>query len=1130
MSCLWNRRCHIFLLFGCLTFAGVGTSGPCGAESDLLILPANADTYFETYGSEDRNFGSEPQLRMDQWGGRQIFLRFSLTTLPTHVRILRAKLRLFVREIGWNEAGEFPDLKTCVGLFDVATEWTEDGLTFRTPDGTHPWRQGPGIPGGKYTDVGPLPEPDVGVHLRQPAIPLDPSAVTSNSWLELDVTEFIRARARAGTREINLLLRSSTLGRNWTFASRDADSHAVRPRLEVEYDAERSDFVLPGVFTTTWHDGLSLILTARDSASAPIPAGLFQWSAVRQPTRSRVDERSFHVSPDGVQFLPDVPGHYRIQAVEKTGSDVGDDAAWRETADVHVLAVPPHPRLYVTPETLRSIRARWVDGSRLSLAFVSWVTTGNEGLAEGRFHDMGIHEGSENNALAWLLTGDRAFLTHSIGYAQRMLERPMREHFGDVHEATFTGAAWVHAMAVHYDWCHDQLSQTHRLAVSAWLKEAAAWAWVRSEAPIAHNDGGARQCLLASAALALLNDDRDAPSLLHRSQMNFERNVLPWLNDGGRGGRSGDGGEYEGLHAFFLVRFAWMSLTATGVDVFLESPFFWNRLKHIQFGWYPRRLVAANGTFSLRQYYSPSGDHIRMGYVGDTQPYQSAAALCDRFRDTPEAQGVRWLAGDWPTQWMQYCLRWAVLGDWESVPQSKPRDLAWHDEGMNTAYFRSDWTDDATWILFENAPYVSAHGSLDSGTFEIFKGDLLAARTGNLDHGNVGAKHTMNYLHRTVAANCLLIHDPDEKWKGFLGGADGISDGGGQRTNFPLGSSPDVDTYVNYRSVFQRGQLTRFRNNDVLSYAWADLTPAYNSPHFHGGALNRPKVTSVTRQILYLRDLDTLLVFDRVSSSQADFQKTWLLHSLGELDVLDGQESKVDDGEFHYSQATSAVIRHGWPKPVPSFGRCLSVTLLPDNARMTKIGGRVELPDGQTEGWPGDPWHGDHRHRHLKDFWVNGVNYPPGNPPETRWFGDPASGWHVPGTPDESGGRGKWRLEVSPAAPAKHDVFFHALCPRPGTDGPFPQVRRVTTAGHEGALVADADRQSVVFFARSEGRATRLVASLPADRKGTVIVADLAPGHYTVRANGLHLVDATVAEDGILTVVDAAGELSVQRE
>ncbi|MBM4046913.1 MAG: DNRLRE domain-containing protein, partial [Planctomycetes bacterium] len=832
------------------------------ADGGAVVLAPAADTYIEPYGAEAKNHGANPQLRIDQYGLRQALLRFPLNDLPAGKRIVSAKLRLFVTDIGFNEAGEMPDFKTCVGLFDLVTPWTEAGATFSTCDGQKPWSQGPGIPGGKYGDVGPLPKPDIGVHLRQPLIPLDPQKVTKNSWMELDVSDFLRRRVRAGDKEVNLLLRAglSGLARNYTFRSREAKEQEQRPQLAVDVSDTVADFTLGEVFLTDWKPGRSVSVTLKG-------AGQARWAFVRKPGASRLEDGALKATADGASFTPDAPGLYRIKCEISVGNQ-----ATTEMADAYVLSVRPHPRLYVTAERLSALRKQAAEGARLFTAFKARVDSGNAGLPQGKYHDFGLPEGCEDNALAYLLTRNTQYAANSIAYAQLILQKPMREHFKDVHGATFIGANWAHAMAVHYDWCYDQLKPEHRRAVAEWLKEAAAWSWARSGRPIAHNDGGGRQIILASAPMALLGDDPEAPSFLRRSHENFENNLLPWLNDAGRGGRSGDGGSYEGLHAFFIVRHAWLSHTATGEDVFSDSPFFRNRVKHILFGWYPRRLVAKDGSFSIRTYYSPSGDHIRWGYVGDVYPWQSAAALCDRYRDTPEGQGLRWLAGEWSVEWPKYATKWAVLGDFDSVPKKEPKELTYRDEGFHTVYVRSDWTDDATWVLFEHGPQVSAHQSLDKGGFEIFKGDILAARTGNLDHGNVGAQHAAAYLHRTISGNCLLINDPEEKWRGFLAGATGENDGGGQRTNYPLTSGPDAATYLTYRPVFQRGHIARFADTKDFTYALADITNAYNCPSFHGGKWNKPKVTSVTRQLLYVRGLDSVAVFDRVSSTNPEFK------------------------------------------------------------------------------------------------------------------------------------------------------------------------------------------------------------------------------------------------------------------
>jgi hypothetical protein len=312
------------------------------------------------------------------------------------------------------------------------------------------------------------------------------------------------------------------------------------------------------------------------------------------------------------------------------------------------------------------------------------------------------------------------------------------------------------------------------------------------------------------------------------------------------------------------------------------------------------------------------------------------------------------------------------------------------------------------------------------------------------------------------------------------------------------------------------------------AYAFTDLAPAYNSAHFHGGTLNRPKVRTVSRQLVYLRGLDSVVVYDRVSTTDPSFRTTWLLHSLGDLEVVGGTETRLDEGESSYSGASRAILRHGWPKPVPSFGRALSVTLLPEQPRFLRIGGRIDLPPGQTEGFPGDQWHGQHRHRHLKDFWVAGTNYPPGNPPETRWFGEAGSQWYVPGTPDESGGRGQWRLEVSPAGVGLDHKFLHVLCPRLGAQGEFPEVSRMSVEAFHGAVIREGGRNAAVFFCAEEATRPGLTVALP-EGIWEVLIADLLPGNYRLSWEGASAT-AQVDESGLLHAPNARGRLRVARD
>src|SRR5262245_60408417 len=109
---------------------------PCHSAS-VINVPV-ADTYFESYGSEKTNFGNSSTLRLDQWGGRLVFLRFDISNIPLTNIVRRATLRMHLTEVGFNEQGEFPDLKTCFALRDVTTSWIESVLTFESPDGSSP--------------------------------------------------------------------------------------------------------------------------------------------------------------------------------------------------------------------------------------------------------------------------------------------------------------------------------------------------------------------------------------------------------------------------------------------------------------------------------------------------------------------------------------------------------------------------------------------------------------------------------------------------------------------------------------------------------------------------------------------------------------------------------------------------------------------------------------------------------------------------------------------------------------------------------------------------------------------------------------------------------------------------------
>jgi hypothetical protein len=187
-------------------------------------------------------------------------------------------------------------------------------------------------------------------------------------------------------------------------------------------------------------------------------------------------------------------------------------------------------------------------------------------------------------------------------------------------------------------------------------------------------------------------------------------------------------------------------------------------------------------------------------------------------------------------------------------------------------------------------------------------------------------------------------------------------------------------------------------------YALGDATRAY-SPH---------KVRTFTRQLLYLPEMDVLLVFDRVLSTDPMFRKTWLLHGVN-MPWIEGNGTSYNNGEERFHDANRFRMQEGE-------GEILVHALLPREHMIARRGG------AGFEFWtPGDSNGGE---------WGSGRN----------WGLEPAEGGQLPDDPAEramwekfydndiprikhSNRRnvvpGSWRVEVSPSRPQLEDHFLH---------------------------------------------------------------------------------------------------------
>ncbi len=276
-------------------------------------------------------------------------------------------------------------------------------------------------------------------------------------------------------------------------------------------------------------------------------------------------------------------------------------------------------------------------------------------------------------------------------------------------------------------------------------------------------------------------------------------------------------------------------------------------------------------------------------------------------------------------------------------------------EGSGIVVMRSSWDDPSgTLLWFKASSYPLVHDHRDQGSFQVYKKGWLAIDSGQYEE----TPHRGNYSSRTVAHNSVLVYRPGESldgkktdpvWKGY-------ANDGGQRWTDPPKEVADLDDGKH----FLGGIRTIASVPGMYEYARADITRSYNS-NLATSDGQSPKVSLVTRDLLFLRQDEVIVIFDRVVSTQPDYPKRWLLHSVYRPEH-EGAE------RFSGTVANSAAVP-GKPQGVrlrgtlrggisevvhpgiitirgwnfgPSDGRLLVRTLLPANPVTRIVGGADE--------------------------------------------------------------------------------------------------------------------------------------------------------------------------------------------
>ncbi len=626
------------------------------------------------------------------------------------------------------------------------------------------------------------------------------------------------------------------------------------------------------------------------------------------------------------------------------------------TSELVSLIRPDHPRLFFNKEMWPAMKTRalekGLDGPDAIYFFYN-----NAGVRpEKRFPplaDIGTQDWGNilaASAFVYRLTGDQELLEK----VKRMLEKSLDfydEQFARYsnHERgdnigiryPFTRISWLAAL----DWVWNDLTVEERTALSsrmiryvhAMMERYTDYHWDVSFYKW--------DAIPWYAGIALLNDElspedyRLALAVLERGYKDHGK-MLAW-----RGRARGDDGDFQYPSVEYAVPatsqaewsfyHSWRAATSEEIPepwasqtALFPLGVFWHMLPgYRHFGLYRSHhcgnyiMLTPSTEFAQRVIGGYLAQHI---YFFQDQRPEVARLARALWKDAEFKRGGKYgYLPIWSEIWSPVEARGATLPD--NLP------LARHFEQSTIVFMRSGNGEEDTYALFNNGgggPYSS--GQCDATHFIIYRQGFLALDSGTRGRFKPGMHH-FEYSYRSVAHNCVLIDDS--------------------------GQTAD-------NREFPESFAIAFETDDHFSYAASGATSMYP----------RDKCAHMTRQFLFLAP-DHFVVFDRVTSTQAEYAKKWLLHTANEP-VISGKEFHADQGQ----------------------GRLFCRTVYPRDAELVKIGG------------PG------------REFWARGKNWPLSDQ-RREWVRRELKqeAFHIPET------MGRWRVEVRPGAAREQDYFLHLI-------------------------------------------------------------------------------------------------------
>lgn len=743
-----------------------------------------------------------------------------------------------------------------------------------------------------------------------------------------------------------------------------------------------------------------------------------------------------------VNLMVGIPVFSQTDGVSTTGVE------WKKVEGVN-MPIPPkeHPRLYLRspqvaelPQRLNDpvIRKVWNDLKALERdRSVKQIPE----KPDWRFYfdTQGLLTRVELKALNYLLTNNPSEARQAITMVIDTLETAVYPDISDISRAI--GRLMVTGSIV-YDWCYPHLTNSEKTRFVAALVRLArmlecGYPPVKDNSIVGHASEWMIMRDLISTGIAIYDE---YPEMYHLAAGRFFREHLParnWFYPAQA--------YHQGM-SYLNVRFS--------NDLFAL--------------WIFDRMGAGNVYHPSQQYVlydmiykrRPDGQIMPGGDVNYTRKREAKYSL------------PAFLAGSY---YKDPYINYEFMREPTVDNQNKIFELLWRDPQLSTRkpddlpltrysgspfgwmVARTGWGENSVIAEMKINEYTFMnHQHHDAGAFQLYyKGPLaIDAGTYQGSSGGYNSPHNKHFFKRTIAHNSLLIYDPNEKFsaKGY-GGADKsdfVANDGGQR--LPNNWRPAATLNELLNGDFKTGRILASamgpdKQTPDFSYLRGDLTEAYSK-----------KVHEVKRSFVFLNLHNSkipavLIVYDKVVSSNPDFKKYWLLHSI---------EEPVVNG----NQITVKRTLNG------DSGMLVNTIVLPEagNTEVAKVGG---------EG---------------KEFWVFGTNYP--NLPRNNQ--------------DEANERGAWRIEISPRKAAQEDYFLNVMQVASNQEKQLHSVVRIDSEKTSGVVIAN----RVVLFSKTASQLEHdFRFSFTGKGNYSILLTDLAAGKWQVKHQNKVLIPEVIVDE-----------------